>query len=167
MPRKILDGAKLDADVANLTAADRVSPPTARPSLMDAVRAFAGFIETRATLGWTDPMIAAVLTEAGYPIDPATLRSYRKRMRDEGLIGTGTKRVGTSAIGVTSPEPTGASPLREQGRIPATPSAADAGIPIPDSSPARAEPAARGPPDGSSSTRPRFKITQALPPDEA
>ena len=86
MPRKDLDGSKLSADVARLLAADKIAPPQARPSLMDAVRAFCGFIETRSKLGWTDGMIAAVLTEAGYPIGTATLRSYRKRMRDEGLL---------------------------------------------------------------------------------
>ncbi len=167
MPRKILDGAKLDADVANLTAADRVSPPTARPSLMDAVRAFAGFIETRATLGWTDPMIAAVLTEAGYPIDPATLRSYRKRLRDEGLIKPEAGRVGGRAVGGTSPQRKNIIQAREQDEASATPPKAESSIPIPDPSPTHAEPAARGPPDGSSPARPRFKITQALPPDEA
>ncbi len=86
MPRKTLDGRKLAVDVAQFTAADKLTPPEARPSLMDAVRAFAGYIDTRAKLGWTDPMIAAVLTEAGYPIDAATLRSYRKRLRDEGRV---------------------------------------------------------------------------------
>lgn len=86
MPRKDLDGQKLAADVANLLAADAQSPPEARPSLMDAMRSFVRFIDARAKVGWTDPMIARVLTEAGYPIDPATLRSYRKRMRDEGLM---------------------------------------------------------------------------------
>lgn len=86
MPRKTFDGIKLGQDIAQMQAADKMSPPSARPSLMDAVRAFATYIETRAKLGWTDPMIAAVLTEAGYAIDAATLRSYRKRMRDEGLM---------------------------------------------------------------------------------
>lgn len=86
MPRKAFDGIKLAEDVAQLQAADKMSPPSARPSLMDAVRAFATYIETRAKLGWTDPMIAAVLTQAGYTIDAATLRSYRRRMRDEGLL---------------------------------------------------------------------------------
>ncbi|WP_394653119.1 hypothetical protein [uncultured Sphingomonas sp.] len=87
MPRKSLDGAKLAKDVTRLLGEDQVSPPRARPSLMDAVRALATYIETRARLGWTDPMIARVLAEAGYPIDAATLRSYRKRLRDEGLMG--------------------------------------------------------------------------------
>lgn len=86
MPRKDLNGPKLAADVANLLAADAQSPPEARPSLMDAMRSFVRFIDARAKVGWTDPMIARVLTEAGYPIDAATLRSYRKRMRDEGLM---------------------------------------------------------------------------------
>jgi hypothetical protein len=86
MPRKDLDGSKLAADVANLLAADAQSPPEARPSLMDAMRSLVGFIDARAGVGWTDPMIAKVLTEAGYPIEAATLRSYRKRMRDEGLM---------------------------------------------------------------------------------
>lgn len=53
---------------------------------MDAVRALASYIEARARLGWTDPMIAVVLTNAGYPISADTLRSYRKRLRDEGLM---------------------------------------------------------------------------------
>lgn len=85
MPRKAFDGNKLAEDIAQMQAADKMSPPSARPSLMDAVRALATYIETRTTLGWTDAMIAAVLTEAGYAIDAATLCSYRKRMRDAGL----------------------------------------------------------------------------------
>ncbi|WP_419809046.1 hypothetical protein [Sphingomonas sp.] len=86
MPRKMFDGEKLIADVARLGVIDRQSPPQARPSLMDAVREFAGFIDARTRLGWTDAMIAALLTAAGYEINAATLRSYRKRLRDEGLI---------------------------------------------------------------------------------
>lgn len=86
MPRKALDGAKLAADIDRLEREDRTSPPAAQPSLMDAVRGLAGYIETRAKLGWTDPMIAVVLTEAGYPISADTLCSYRKRLRDEGLM---------------------------------------------------------------------------------
>ncbi|MDK2766618.1 MAG: hypothetical protein KYX69_02750 [Sphingomonas sp.] len=86
MPRKALDGAKLAADIDRLEREDKTSPPTAQPSLMDAVRGLATYIETRARLGWTDPMIAAVLTNAGYPISADTLRSYRKRLRDEGLM---------------------------------------------------------------------------------
>lgn len=86
MPRKDFSGTTLAADVARLLAADKVSPPEARLSLMDVVRALCGFIETRSKLRWTDAMIAAVLTKAGYPIGAATLRSYRKRMRDEGLL---------------------------------------------------------------------------------
>ena len=86
MPRHGFDGAKLGEDVARLAAADKASPPAARPSLMEAVRALAPFIETRTRLNWGDPKIAAVLSAAGYPIDAATLRSYRKRLRDEGLL---------------------------------------------------------------------------------
>lgn len=81
-----MDGAKLAADIDRLEREDKTSPPTAQPSLMDAVRGLATYIETRARLGWTDPMIAAVLTNAGYPISADTLRSYRKRLRDEGLM---------------------------------------------------------------------------------
>lgn len=86
MPRKALDGTKLAADIDRLEREDQASPPAAQPSLMDAVRGLAGYIETRAKLGWTDPMIAVVLTEAGYPISADTLCSYRKRLRDEGLM---------------------------------------------------------------------------------
>ncbi|CAM3297201.1 hypothetical protein SPAN111604_15020 [Sphingomonas antarctica] len=86
MPRKELDGAKLSADVSKLEREDQTSPPTARPSLMDAVRALATYIEARAKLGWTDAMIAVVLTKAGYSISADTLRCYRKRLRDEGLM---------------------------------------------------------------------------------
>lgn len=86
MPRKVLNGAKLAEDVARMLGADKTSPPEAHPSLMDAVRALAGYIETRTKLRWTDAMVAKVLTEAGYPIGEATLRSYRKRLRDEGLM---------------------------------------------------------------------------------
>lgn len=86
MPRKALDGAKLAADIDRLEREDRTAPPTAQPSLMEAVRGLATYIETRARLGWTDPMIAVVLTSAGYPISAETLRSYRKRLRDEGLM---------------------------------------------------------------------------------
>ncbi len=86
MPRKALDGAKLAADIDRLGREDQISPPTAQPSLMDAVRGLATYIETRTKLGWTDPMIAVVLTNAGYPISADTLRSYRKRLRDEGLM---------------------------------------------------------------------------------
>lgn len=97
MPRKSLDGAKLAADVTKLLAADAHSPPQARPSLMDAMRSLVSFIDVRARLGWTDPMIARVLAEAGYPIDAATLRSYRKRLRDEGLMGPLSARKTNSA----------------------------------------------------------------------
>lgn len=86
MPRKALDGAKLAADIDRLEREDQASPPAAQPSLMDAVRGLASYIETRAKLGWTDPMIAVVLTKAGYQISADTLRSYRKRLRDEGLM---------------------------------------------------------------------------------
>lgn len=86
MPRKAFDGIKLADDIAQMQAADKMSPPSARPSLMDAVRQLATYIETRAKLGWTDAMIAAVLTEAGYAIEAATLRSYRARLRHEGLL---------------------------------------------------------------------------------
>lgn len=86
MPRHGFDGGKLGEDVARLAAADEASPPAARPSLMDAVRALAPFIATRTRLNWGDAKIAAVLSAAGYPIDAATLRSYRKRLRDEGLL---------------------------------------------------------------------------------
>lgn len=86
MPRRSFDGNKLAGDVSRLGAVDSASPPQAHPSLMDAVCAFAGFIEVRASLGWPDPMIAALLTEAGYPIDAATFRSYCKRLRDQGLL---------------------------------------------------------------------------------
>lgn len=83
MPRKTFAGSKLVRVAAELTAKDEASPPEARPTLMDAVRELTTFIEVRANLGWTDPMIAALLTEAGYPISAGTLRSYRKRLRDE------------------------------------------------------------------------------------
>jgi len=86
MPRKALDGEKLAVDIDRLEREDQISPPAAQPSLMDAVRGLATYIETRAKLGWTDPMIAIVLTKAGYPISADTLRSYRKRLRDEGLM---------------------------------------------------------------------------------
>ncbi len=83
MPRKELDGARLTAEIARLTTADKPAPPAARPSLMEAVRQLSAFIETRATLRWSSAAIAAVLTEAGYAIDAATLRSYRSRLRAE------------------------------------------------------------------------------------
>lgn len=49
---------------------------------MDVVRTFAEHIDARKQLKWTDTMIAALLTEAGYPVSAGTLRSYRKRLRD-------------------------------------------------------------------------------------
>lgn len=110
MPRKTFEGARLVEELSRLSEADRLSPPAARPSLMGVVRAFAAHIETRARLGWTDPMIAAVLTEAGYPIDAATLRSYRKRLRDEGLLPPlGSSRAnGASVLPLAARHVTGA-----------------------------------------------------------
>ncbi len=87
MARRTFAGSKLTQDAARLLANDRASPPEARPCLMDVVRSLSEFIEKRACLGWTDPMIAALLTEAGYPITPGTLRSYRKRLRDNRARG--------------------------------------------------------------------------------
>lgn len=86
MPRKAFDGIRVSQDIAQMQAADKVSPPSAKPSLMDVVRQLAGYIDTRARLGWTETMIAAVLTEAGYAIAPGTLRSYCTRLRNEGLL---------------------------------------------------------------------------------
>ena len=84
MPRKQLDGARLADDIARLASADKAAPPQTRPSLMDAVRQLSTFVETRATLRWSSAAIAAALTEAGYAIDAATLRSYRSRLRAKG-----------------------------------------------------------------------------------
>lgn len=83
MSRKAFPGSKLVRDAERLLAHDRASPPEARPTLMDAIRELQPFVEARAGLGWTDTMIARLLTEAGYPISAGTLRSYRKRLRDE------------------------------------------------------------------------------------
>lgn len=93
MPRKELDGARLTADIARLATADKATPPQARPSLKDAVRQFSTFIETRAKLNWSSAAIAALLSEAGYVIDAATLRSYRSRLKAEaGAMPPGTEK---------------------------------------------------------------------------
>lgn len=83
MARRNFAGGKLAKDAERLRALDAASPPEAKPCLMEVVRTLSDFIQTRAKLGYTDQMIADLLTEAGYPISAGTLRSYRKRLRDE------------------------------------------------------------------------------------
>lgn len=104
MPRRVFDGHQLERAAARQRAEDLRSPPEAKPCLMDVVRAFAEHIEARAQLGWTDPMIAALLTEAGYPISAGTLRSYRKRLRD--AQGATVKRKGNDPPPAALVEPT-------------------------------------------------------------
>ncbi len=110
MPRRVFDGIKLSQDIAQMQAADKVSPPSAQPSLMDVVRQFATYIDTRAKLGWTETMIAAVLTEAGYAIGPATLRSYCTRLRNEGLLPPLTGKAPKQPIPAPAPVPAGRPP---------------------------------------------------------
>ena len=107
MTRKAFDGVKLAEDLAQMQAADKVSPPSAQPSLMDVARQLATYIETRAKLGWTDTMIAAVLTEAGYAIAPGTLRSYRTRLRTEGLLPPLKDKAPKQSIPASVPVPAG------------------------------------------------------------
>lgn len=83
MARRTFAGGRLAEDAGRLRALDEASPPEAKPCLMEVVRTLADYIQTRSKLGWTDTMIADLLTEAGYPISAGTLRSYRKRLRDE------------------------------------------------------------------------------------
>lgn len=181
MPRKALDGAKLAADVTRLLGEDQASPPDARPSLMDAVRALAGYIETRAKLGWTDPMIAAVLRQAGYEISAETLRSYRKRLRDEGLMAPppagGRRQVKASpaeAKVATVP------PLTTVGRTPAFGDAVETppAVPADRETPVITAPEpvskrnddtrSRAPPDPVAAPRRSFSINPSLrPPDQA
>lgn len=112
MPRKAFAGSKLARDAARLLAHDEASPPEAKPSLMDAVRELGTFIETRAELGWTDPMIAELLTEAGYPISSGTLRSYRKRLRDERAK---TPRDTTAGVRAETPTAPLSAPTEREG----------------------------------------------------
>ncbi len=179
MPRKALDGAKLAADVSKLEREDQTSPPTAQPSLMDAVRALASYIETRARLGWTDPMIAVVLSKAGYPISAETLRSYRKRLRDEGLMaplpdGKRKAKIGPPAH-VTNPiaptaaiEPVPAAPIVEAAPAIVTPVAMPAtvaAIPAVEEAAAARAPPDQNPPQSPART---FRVDPTkLPPDQA
>lgn len=166
MPRKNLDGQKLAADVARLLDADAQSPPEARPSLMDAMRSLVRYIDARARLGWTDPMIARVLTEAGYPIGAATLRSYRKRMRDEGLSDR-RDRKGPSPPVPAAPaaQPVPATPFVppiEPHRTDAEPGVAQAGKQEPTPPSAKPEPAQ------SLGGRRTFTVDRSIrPPDRA
>ena len=160
MPRKELDGAALMADVARLAAADKASPPQACPSLMDAVRQLSGFIETRAALRWPSSAIAALLTEAGYPIDAATLRSYRARLRAEG-----------ATAGPGNQVPTGVDQTdTDRAAAPVAPAAPSGGLhrssiassgTSPDRQPGRAPP--RAPPGSGRS----FNVGGNLPPESA
>lgn len=171
MTRRHFDGTKLENDIAHLRALDATSPPVARPSLMDAVRAFAEFIDTRAKLGWTDAMIASVLTEAGYPINAATLRSYRKRMRDESSISS-TSNHTTSPIVLDSAEKRSdrnwpADPVKaatvtsEPAKTTDTSTLSPSGV-------GNVTPAARPPPDRSSPSRRTFSVDPTKrPPDHA
>jgi len=169
VPRKSFSGTQLANDLARLQAADKLSPPAPRPSLMDAVRAFTAFIETRASLGWTYPMIAAVLTEAGYPINAATLRSYRKRILEE-------RRVETEILQELRPGLAPAASAKAPGlTVPS--SSAPAATSTSETAPAQAgpavtEPAAdgtapRAPPTTQSATRRSFGVHGNLPPDRA
>lgn len=110
MPRKAFAGNKLAFDAARLLADDVASPPEAKPNLMDAVRELTAFIEVRSDLGWTDPMIARLLTEAGYPISAGTLCSYRKRLRDERAITPAGTTDSVLAKTPTASVPTAATP---------------------------------------------------------
>ena len=171
MTRRQFDGTKLEKDIARLHAVDAKSPPVARPSLMDAVRAFAEFIEARAKLGWTDAMIASVLTEAGYSIDAATLRSYRKRMRDEGAISSASGRAATpialDPVEKQSDRNWAADPVkaatvtRGPAKTTDTNTSGASGI-------GNVTPAARPPPSGSSPIRRTFSVDPTKrPPDQA
>ena len=146
MPRKSFSGSRMAADAARLIEADRVAPPDAQPCLMDAVRQFSEFIDTRAAARWTATAIAAALTAAGYPIDAATLRSYRKRLRDE-----------RGNTGITAP----ATPLPALQRPDPVP------VVHPDVSTVVPQPP-RPPSSGPPAARPRFTIDETdLPPDRA
>lgn len=180
MPRKALDGAKLAADIDRLEREDQASPPAAQPSLMDAVRGLAGYIETRAKLGWTDPMIAVVLTEAGYPISADTLCSYRKRLRDEGLMAPlpvggqkSRRRPPAANIVITAQLPTtvaaasATDPIEPTATVPAPSPPATAAIAAADESAS-----ARAPPDSDLTPTPSptrtFRVDRTkLPPDRA
>lgn len=159
MPRKELDGERLAIDIARLATADKISPPQARPSLMDAVRQLSTFIETRAGLRWSSAAIAAVLSEAGYVIDAATLRSYRSRLKAE--AGTVPPVIETSP-----PDPNlltdrllsparGSGPLVESSPKARPPHAAP---------PAQAPPAA--PPAGGTAPRRAFRIDRSTIPSD-
>lgn len=158
MSRHEFDGDKLGHDVARLAAADKDSPPSAQPSLMDAVRDFAPFIETRTRLNWGDRKIAAVLTAAGYPIDAATLRSYRKRLRDEGLLPPLEGKGSDSPVPVLAPKSAGPTPAPSALPIPAT-EAPQAGVDA-DHSTMPPDPPNR---DGTASRAPPEPIPLAIP----
>lgn len=120
MARRNFAGGKLVKDAERLRALDVASPPEAKPCLMEVVRTLSDYIDTRARLGWTDPMIAELLTEAGYPISAGTLRSYRKRLRDE-AGGPATSKetrppttVETCNPVLTAPPPVAASPIKTE-----------------------------------------------------
>ena len=171
MTRRHFDGTKLENDIAHLRAVDATSPPAARPSLMDAVRALAEFIDTRAKLGWTDAMIAAVLTEAGYPINAATLRSYRKRMRDKTLVHQTSDHVATPTAVVTPPGRGDQSGTADTGQTSVLTNAS-AEMPDPirsgDTSARTVSAAARAPPKGASPIRRTFPVNPSKrPPDQA
>lgn len=171
MTRRHFDGTKLENDIAHLRAVDATSPPAARPSLMDAVRAFAEFIDTRAKLGWTDAMIAAVLTEAGYPINAATLRSYRKRMRDKGSARHTSDRVETPTAAVTPlrrGDQSGAADTAQTSVITNSSAKMPETIRSGDSDARSVTAAARAPPKGASPIRRTFPVNPSKrPPDQA
>ena len=171
MTRRHFDGTKLENDIAHLRAVDATSPPAARPSLMDAVRAFAEFIDTRAKLGWTDAMIAAVLTESGYPINAATLRSYRKRMRDKRSAHQTSDHVATPTSVVA---PQGRGDRNGAADTAQTSVITDASAKMPETigsgdSDARSVTApARAPPKGASPIRRTYPVNPSKrPPDQA